>query len=67
MAERVMTHLKAILKEPRFMSPMPVILCSIDIRRFVRSYIIKQGIDIAVLSHQDIAEDFTVQVIYAIK
>ncbi|MEM6602721.1 MAG: FHIPEP family type III secretion protein [Pseudomonadota bacterium] len=67
MAERVMGHLRNILKEPRFMSPVPVILCSIDIRRFVRSYIIKQGIDIPVLSHQDIAEDFTVQVIYAIK
>ena len=67
MAERVMDHLKKIQKEPRFMSPSPVILCSIDIRRFVRSYIIKQGIDIPVLSHQDVAEDFTVQVIYAIK
>lgn len=67
MAERVMGHLKSIIKEPRFMSPMPVILCSIDIRRFVRSYLIKQGVDIPVLSHQDIAEDFTVQVIYAIK
>lgn len=66
MAERVKEHLTKILQEPRFMSPMPVILCSIDIRRFVRSYLIKQGIDITVLSHQDVAEDFTVQVIYAI-
>ncbi|MFT6084627.1 MAG: type III secretion protein V [Alphaproteobacteria bacterium] len=67
MADRVMDHIKNIVREPRFMSPMPVILCSIDIRRFVRSYLLKFGIDIPVLSHQDIAEDFTVQVIYAIK
>lgn len=67
MADRVMDHIKNIVREPRFMSPMPVILSSIDIRRFVRSYLLKFGIDIPVLSHQDIAEDFTVQVIYAIK
>lgn len=67
MADKVMEHIRNILREPRFMNPMPVILCSIDIRRFVRSYLLKFGIDIPVLSHQDIAEDFTVQVIYAIK
>lgn len=67
MADKVMEHIKNIVREPRFMTPMPVILCSIDIRRFVRSYLLKLGIDIPVLSHQDIAEDFTVQVIYAIK
>jgi len=67
MADRVMEHIGNIVKEPRFMNPMPVLLCSIDIRRFVRSYLLKVGVDIPVLSHQDIAEDFTVQVIYAIK
>ena len=67
MADKVMEHISNIVREPRFMSPMPVILCSIDIRRFVRSYLLKLSIDIPVLSHQDIAEDFTVQVIYAIK
>ncbi len=67
MADKVMEHIQNIAREPRFMAPVPVILCSIDIRRFVRSYLLKLGVDIPVLSHQDIAEDFTVQVIYAIK
>jgi type III secretion protein V len=67
MSEKILGHIKQINREPRFMSPLPVILCSIDIRRFVRGFLIKHGIDIPILSHQDIAEDFTVQVIYAIK
>ena len=67
MSEKVMGHIKMIVREPRFMNSPPVILCSIDIRRFVRGFLLKQGADIPVLSHQDIAEDFTVQVIYAIK
>ncbi len=67
MSEKVMEHISLITREPRFMTAPPVILCSIDIRRFVRGFLLKQGVDIPVLSHQDIAEDFTVQVIYAIK
>jgi type III secretion protein V len=63
----LLAHIKQLNSEPRFMSPTPIILCSIDLRRFVRGFLIKHGIDLPVLSHQDIAEDFTVQVIYAIK
>ena len=66
-AKMLVGHIRKIISEPRFMAPTPVIMCAIDIRRFVRSFLLKQGIDLPVLSHQDVAEDFTVQVIYAIR
>ena len=66
-SKMLLGHLRKIISEPRFMAPTPVILCAIDIRRFVRSFLLKQGIDLPVLSHQDVAEDFTVQVVYAVK
>lgn len=39
----------------------PVILASMDIRRFVRGFLTRNGIDLAVLSYQDLASDFTIQ------
>ncbi len=65
-SKRLLQNIRRMGTEPRFMAPAPIILCAIDLRRFVRSFLVKQGLDFPVLSHQDIAEDFTVQVIYAI-
>ncbi|OKO79011.1 translocation protein [Bradyrhizobium sp. NAS80.1] len=45
----------------------PVILGSMDIRRFVRGFLIRNGIDLPVLSYQDLASDFTVQPIGSVK
>lgn len=45
----------------------PVILGSMDIRRFLRGFLIRNGIDLPVLSYQDLAPDFTVQPIGSVK
>ncbi|MCC8968999.1 type III secretion system export apparatus subunit SctV [Bradyrhizobium brasilense] len=45
----------------------PVILGSMDIRRFVRGFLTRNGIDLPVLSYQDLAADFTVQPIGSVK
>jgi type III secretion protein V len=39
----------------------PVILTSMDIRRFVRGFLVRNGLDIPVLSYQELAGDFTIQ------
>ncbi|WFT96730.1 type III secretion system export apparatus subunit SctV [Bradyrhizobium barranii] len=39
----------------------PVILGSMDIRRFVRGFLTRNSIDLPVLSYQDLASDFTIQ------
>nr|AUR80057.1 RhcV [Bradyrhizobium sp.] len=39
----------------------PVILTSMDIRRFVRGFLVRNGLDIPVLSYQELASDFTIQ------
>jgi type III secretion protein V len=38
----------------------PILLCSMDIRRYVRNFLIRNGIDMAVLSYQDLALEFNV-------
>ncbi|UVC15252.1 type III secretion system export apparatus subunit SctV [Mesorhizobium onobrychidis] len=39
----------------------PVVLTSMDIRRFVRGFFTRNGIDLAVLSYQELASDFTIK------
>ncbi|WP_458097136.1 type III secretion system export apparatus subunit SctV [Roseomonas sp. WA12] len=41
--------------------PQPVILCALDIRRHIRSLLVNNGVDVAVLSFQDLSPEFTVQ------
>jgi type III secretion protein V len=45
----------------------PVALTALDIRRFVRSMLVKNDIDLPVLSYQDLAPEFTVQPIGTIR
>ncbi|WP_458380575.1 type III secretion system export apparatus subunit SctV [Rhizobium ruizarguesonis] len=45
----------------------PVILAPMDVRRFVRGFLTRNGIDLAVLSYQDLASDFTIQTIGSVK
>ena len=39
----------------------PIIITSLDIRRYLRTLLVKNGLDIPVLSYQDLAADFPVQ------
>jgi type III secretion protein V len=39
----------------------PVLLASMDIRRFVRGFLSRNGVDTPVLSYQDLADEFSVQ------
>ncbi|MDF0522229.1 EscV/YscV/HrcV family type III secretion system export apparatus protein [Bradyrhizobium yuanmingense] len=45
----------------------PVILGSMDIRRFVRGFLTRNGIELPVLSYQDLAPEFTIQPIGTVK
>ncbi|MDF0497175.1 type III secretion system export apparatus subunit SctV [Bradyrhizobium yuanmingense] len=45
----------------------PVILGSMDIRRFVRGFLTRNGIELPVLSYQDLAPEFTIQPIGSVK
>ncbi|WP_081827850.1 type III secretion system export apparatus subunit SctV [Kozakia baliensis] len=38
----------------------PIIVCSLDTRRFVRGFLTRNSLDYAVLSYQDLAEEFPV-------
>ncbi len=39
----------------------PIVVTSVDVRRFVRGLLARNGIDVAVLSYQDLAPEFPVQ------
>ncbi|OAF03740.1 EscV/YscV/HrcV family type III secretion system export apparatus protein [Bradyrhizobium centrolobii] len=45
----------------------PVILGSMDVRRFVRGFLTRNRIDLAVLSYQDLASDFAIQPVGSVK
>ena len=45
----------------------PVVLTSLDVRRFLRSLLVKNNIKVPVLSFQDLAPEFTVQPVVTIR
>ncbi|MGI9510518.1 MAG: type III secretion system export apparatus subunit SctV [Geminicoccaceae bacterium] len=45
----------------------PIVLTSLDIRRFLRSLLVKNNIQVPVLSYQDLAPEFTVQPVVTIR
>ena len=45
----------------------PVVLTSLDVRRFLRSLLVKNNIRVPVLSFQDLASEFTVQPVVTIR
>ncbi len=45
---------------------MPVLISSLDVRRYVRGLLVKNGIDVGVLSYQELSPDFPVQPIGSI-
>jgi type III secretion protein V len=59
--ERFLAAARRIAELPKAESRTPVMLASMDIRRFVRGFLIRNGLDIPVLSYQDLAVEFTIQ------
>jgi type III secretion protein V len=66
-AEALLLQVRQILSHAVSERAPPVILASMDIRRFVRGFLIRNGLDMAVLSYQDLATDFTVQPVGSIR
>lgn len=66
-SEKLLSHMRQIHSTIKPGQTPPVILASMDIRRFVRGFLSRNGIDLAVLSYQDLASDFTIQPVGSIK
>lgn len=66
-SEKLLAHMRQIHSTIKAGQTTPVILASMDIRRFVRGFLSRNGIDLAVLSYQDLASDFTIQPVGSIK
>jgi type III secretion protein V len=60
-AERLLAQGRRIKTNVASDQVQPVVLSSVDIRRFVRGFLARNGLDIPILSYQDLANDFTVQ------
>jgi type III secretion protein V len=66
-AEALLLQVRHILANAASERYAPIILASMDIRRFVRGFLIRNGLDIAILSYQDLASDFTVQPVGSVR
>ncbi|MFD2052276.1 type III secretion system export apparatus subunit SctV [Mesorhizobium calcicola] len=60
-SEALLSQMRSIFSSTAPDQTRPVILTSMDVRRFVRGFLTRNGIDLAVLSYQDLASDFTIQ------
>ncbi|WP_051085758.1 type III secretion system export apparatus subunit SctV [Neomegalonema perideroedes] len=61
MSARMVEAIRGALREPMPGAPQPVILTSLDVRRFTRTLLANNGLrHVPVLSFQDLADDFTV-------
>ncbi|MGY3695573.1 type III secretion protein V [Bradyrhizobium sp. USDA 3240] len=66
-SEKLLAQFRQIHSTIARSQSQPIILGSMDIRRFVRGFLTRNGIDLPVLSYQDLASDFTVQPIGSVK
>ncbi|QOZ36612.1 type III secretion system export apparatus subunit SctV [Bradyrhizobium sp. CCBAU 53421] len=66
-SEKLVSQFRQIHSTVAQSQSQPVILGAMDIRRFVRGFLTRNGIDLPVLSYQDLASDFTVQPIGSVK
>jgi type III secretion protein V len=66
-SEKLLSHMRQIHATIKPGQTPPVILASMDIRRFMRGFLTRNGIDLAVLSYQDLASDFTIQPVGSVK
>ncbi len=62
MSDRLVSELHGLLDPIMERGDKPVVLSSLDLRRHLRSLLARRGLTIAVLSHGELAPDFTVQV-----
>ena len=60
-AERLLEKVRRVAANAPSERIRPVILTSMDVRRFVRGFLTRNGLDIPVLSYQELADDFTIQ------
>jgi type III secretion protein V len=66
-AESLLVQVRHVLSGAVSDRAPPVLLASMDIRRFVRGFLVRNGLDIPVLSYQELASDFTVQPVGSIR
>ncbi|WOH64335.1 type III secretion system export apparatus subunit SctV [Bradyrhizobium sp. BWA-3-5] len=66
-SEKLLAQFRQIHSTIAQSQSQPVVLGAMDIRRFVRGFLTRNGIDLPVLSYQDLASDFTIQPIGSIK
>ncbi|WP_114949051.1 type III secretion system export apparatus subunit SctV [Microvirga calopogonii] len=60
-SEALVSQMRQVLSSTASDQTNPVVLTSMDVRRFVRGFLMRNGIDLSVLSYQDLASDFTIQ------
>lgn len=66
-SERIIGSVRKTVERRTADEANPIVLTSLDVRRYVRSFLQKNGIDLAVLSYQDLVPEFTVQPIGTIR
>lgn len=60
-SEQLLTRVRSVFSGPAPNAMRPVILSSMDVRRFLRGFLIRNDLDVPVLSYQELASEFTVQ------
>ncbi|MCM5693063.1 type III secretion system export apparatus subunit SctV [Sinorhizobium meliloti] len=60
-SEALLSQMRQILSSIAPGQTRPIVLTSMDIRRFVRGFFTRNGIDLAVLSYHELASDFTIK------
>ncbi|MCC8953876.1 type III secretion system export apparatus subunit SctV [Bradyrhizobium sp. Pear77] len=66
-SEKLLSQFRQIHSSIARSKSRPVVLGSMDIRRFVRGFLTRNAIDLPVLSYQDLASDFIVQPIGSVQ
>ncbi|MBA1142434.1 type III secretion system export apparatus subunit SctV [Mesorhizobium neociceri] len=66
-SEALLSQMRQIVSSTAPDQTRPVVLTSMDVRRFVRGFLTRNGIDLGVLSYQDLSSDFTIQPAGSIK
>ncbi|RVD42561.1 EscV/YscV/HrcV family type III secretion system export apparatus protein, partial [Mesorhizobium sp. M8A.F.Ca.ET.023.02.2.1] len=60
-SEAMLSQIRQVLSNAEPGQTRPILLTSMDVRRFVRGFLTRNGVDLAVLSYQDLASDFTIR------
>ena len=59
-ADRLIAVIRERFRDHESGSGQPIIVTSVDVRRFVRGLLMRNGLDIGILSYQDLAPEFPV-------